>query len=205
MDEQFKSDVSADQTEETGGTEETRQTQEPLQDPIQEELEKVKRKGEGKTELERAIFKKQQIEKRIAELGGDSGDVESDFDEDKPVTVKMLREMEEQKAQKTSLQLAEEIENEHERELTKYYLSNTIKSSGNPSEDYKMARALVNSKKNSQIAEEIARRPVAKQFSSATSGATRYEGEFTPTEEEARLMKWGGLTKEEVIASRKAE
>lgn len=203
MDETINSDASAEQTQEEEKKEETPESQAPSKDPIKEELDKVKNRGEGKTELERALYKKQQLDKRIAELKGTTGEEIAETDEDKPVTVKMLREIQREDAQKTALQLAEDIKNEYERELTKHHISNTIKPTGNPNEDLRLARAIVNSVRNSQIVEEAARKVKAKEFSNGTSAGEKFEEEFTPTTEEATLMQGFGLSKEEVLEARK--
>jgi hypothetical protein len=182
--------------------------QEPLQDPIKKELEKVENKSKGRTELEKAIFTKKQIEKRIAELGGESGT--PTVDDDAPVTVGMLKKLEQEKASKTAQTLAEEqIEDEHELELTKYHLTNTIKSSGNAEEDLKIARAIVNTVKNSMIVDEVARKTSPKRTSAGSSAPGKHEEAFEPTSDELAFMNMKGydgkplMTKDDILKARK--
>lgn len=178
------------------------------QDPLEKELEKIQKKGEGKTELEKAIHRKKILDQRIAELKGDSGeeDLPEEEDDAAPVTVGMLKKLEKEKAQKTALSLAEEqIQDNHELELVRHHLSSTIKPSGNPAEDLKNARAIVNSVKNSQIAEELARKGAPKRNGSGSGAPGRQESAFEPTPEEAAYMGHPfNLKKEDILAARKA-
>ena len=174
------------------------------QDVIKDELDKIKQKGEGKTELERALHKKQELDKQIRKLRGETGE-EIDDDDDKPVTVGMLKNIQKEQAQKTALQMADEISDEHERDLVKHYLSTKIIPSGNPNEDLKFARSAVNSIKNSQIAEELMRKGQPKTHNSGTSGPAPSEDEFKPTPEEAEFMRSFKLTKEDILKARQAE
>lgn len=175
------------------------------QDLIKQELEKVKSKTSGKTELEKALFTKQQIEKRIKELGG-TEDNTTEKDDDTPVTIGDLRKIEKEKAQKTALTMAEDITDQNEKELVKHHIENTIRASGDPEQDLRNARAIVNSIKNSQILEEIARKTTAKSTSSGTGAPAKHEENFEPTQEEMNFMKAPfSLTKEQIIAARKKE
>lgn len=179
----------------------------PSQDPVETELKKVQEKGEGKTELEKLRYKKAQIEKRERELLGDQGvDVEPSTDDNAPVTVGMLKKIEREKAQETALSLAQdEVTDERERELVIHHLNNTIKPSGNPREDFRAARLLVNAVKHGQLAEEVARKGVSSQ--STIGGAPgKSEAIFTPTAEELTFMRPPfNMTKEQVIMARKKE
>jgi hypothetical protein len=161
------------------------------QDPLKNELEKEKRKGAGRTELEKALYTKQQLDKRIKELsGGVDPVVDPAEDDDKPLTHGDLKKFNLQNAQKTALQLADEIENENERELTRHYLQTRIVPSGDPKEDLRFARSAVNAVKNSQVLEEVARKSAPKSNSSAPGGpAARGEAAFVPTEEEQVFMR----------------
>lgn len=195
----------ADNAEATSANAETN-VEATSQDPVKTELEKIKQKGEGKTELEKALYKKQQVEKRIRELKGETDDVITDDEDDKPVTVGMLKNIQKEQAQSTALQMADDISDENERDLVKHYLSTKIIPSGNPSEDLRFARAAVNSIKNGQIAEELARKGSAKTHSSATSAPAKDETEFTPTEEEAAFMRPPfNLKKEDIIKARQTQ
>jgi hypothetical protein len=176
----------------------------PEQNPLKAELEKVKNKEGGKTELEKAIFKKNQIEARIKELKGDTEEeVESD-DDDAPVTVGMLKKIQQETAAKTALQLTNDIADETERELTKYHLQNSIKSTGNPAEDLNLARAIVNAAKNKQILEEIARKPPAKTFSSSSGAPANINVEQELSPEEIQFTKPPfNMSKAEILKARR--
>lgn len=176
------------------------------QNPLKAELEKVQKKTAGKTELEKALFTKQQIDKRIADLQKENGTSEPiDADDNATVTVGMLKQMEKERAAKSSLQLAEDIEDENERELIKHHLQNTIRPSGNPNEDLKTARMMVNAVKNSKLIEEAQRKTQPKNFSSGTGNPAKpVDGVFEPTTEELAYMHppWN-LSKEKILEARK--
>jgi len=175
------------------------------QDSLKKELEKVKSQKEGHTKLEKLLFTKKRIEQQLAEFNEESG-IENPIDEDenRPVTVKMLKELEAQKAQKTAKEMAEQIADDTEKELVIHHLENSIRPSGNPSEDLRLARAIVNSSKNAQIAEELSRKSVGKQSGGAGASAT-FEVEFEPTPEEAMMMKAPfNLDKKDILKARKA-
>lgn len=209
-------EVKTDVVETTEETEEepSQESKEDSQDPIKSELDKIQKKGKGKTELEKAIFTKKQIEKRIAELKGETGDEElpEEVDDNAPVTVGMLKKIQKEQTVKTALALSEDIEDEHEKELTKYHLQNTIKPSGNAQEDFRNARTLVNALKNKQIIEEVGRKPkTVKRTSSGGSAPAKYEEPFEPTAEELKMMSFKGLdgkpllTKEDILKSRQTQ
>ena len=179
------------------------------QDPLKTELERVQKTG--RTELEKAQFSLKKNAERLKELGGDPNSVlgiehveEANDEDDQPVTVGMLKKLQQQNASKTAIQQAEEITNETERELVKYHLNNSIKSTGSPTEDLKLARALVNAVKNSQIIEEVARKSAPKTHSNA-SGApakdTSVEGELT-ADELAFTKKPFNMSKESILKLR---
>lgn len=175
-------------------------TIEQEQDPLKNELEKVQRKG--RTKAEKLLYTKKRVDEQLKELGIEDEPLE---DEDaKPMTVGDFKKMQAQTATKTALDLANEVSNETERELLKYHLENTIRSTGNPQEDFKLAQGLVNSVKNQQILEETLRKPPIKTHGSG-SGAppkdTKQE-EFT-TEELSYMKAPFNLTKEQIIAARK--
>lgn len=181
-------------------------TTEDEQDPLKEELEKVQKK-DGRTELEKAAFSLKKNAERLKELGGDPSSIlgveKDDVEEDdKPVTMGMLKKLQQETASKTAVQLAEAIGNETERELTKYHLENSIKSTGNPQEDFRLAQAIVNSVRNAKIIEESARKPEAKNHSSASGADKKHIPQEEITAQEQMFMKQFGLTKEEVIKAR---
>lgn len=175
------------------------------QDPLKQELEKVTSKKKGKTELEQALYTEKQLQARIKVLKEEAGEIELvPEDDDAPVTRRELREIEAQRASKTALQLADSIENETERELTKYHLQNSIKSTGNPQEDMTLALALVNAAKNKQILEEANRKGASKVLPSG-SGQPKKEApeEIEFTHHEIAIMTQFKLTKEQVLEARR--
>lgn len=178
------------------------------QDPLKKERERIENKGAGRTHKEKLLFSKKKIEEELAALDGDNAkDSDSlDLDDDKPMTVGDFKKLEQKKAQQTAVQMADDIDDEDERELVKHHISHTIKSSGNPAEDLKNARAIVNSTKNSQIIEEVSRKRDAKSFSSAAGvGAKKADEVFTPTRDEEDMMRAFGLTEKEVLKARALE
>lgn len=203
-----------DSTSETPEQKQERETAEAAalaeQDPLKIELEKVQKSG--RTEKERAEFSLKKTAERVVELGGSPKDIlgikvekPADSDDDKPLTVGMYKKIQQAGAVKSALQLADEISNETERELVKYHLDNSIKSTGIPSEDLKLARAIVNSVKNAQIAEEATRKTPAKTHSSGSGSDANQkivEGELTP-QELAFTKKPFNMTKEQILNARK--
>ncbi|MES2060204.1 MAG: hypothetical protein V4438_04205 [Patescibacteria group bacterium] len=174
------------------------------QDLLKQELER-KQNRSGHTKLEKARHAEKKIQDEIAKLEAEEG-VHADLDDDQPVTVGMLKERQKQDAVKTALNMAEsEISDETERELVKHHLENSIRPTGNPAEDLRLARAIVNDTKNRQIAEEIERKKVAQRNGTGSGAPAKKEGdEFVPTAEEAAYMKPPfSLTKEAVLTARK--
>ena len=178
-------------------------------DPLKTELEKVQNRG-GRSELEKASFSLKKNAERVKELGGEPDVVlgiakEDSPDDDAPITVGMFKKLQAEVATKTATQLAGEIENETERELTLFHLNNSIKSTGNPNEDLRLARALVNDVKNRQILEEIARKNPPKTHSNASGvdAIVNYDDtELTP-QEKLFMGKPFNMTKEAIIKTRK--
>lgn len=207
--------TSVQQPEET--TVETEVTSE--EDPLKVELERVRSK---KTPQEKALdslyFNAQQAKKlgiditkdeKLKEVLGIKEQVEVSEDE-KPVTRKELEEIlskaQQVNATKTAEQLAMSISNEAERELTLFHIQNTIKSTGNPEEDLKLARALTNSVRNNQILEEYDRKPVAKTHSSASSdGTIDSKPTIVLTPEEKAFLATGRVTQEEILLARQGK
>lgn len=177
-------------------------------DPLKSELERVTKKDAGRSELEKAIFKKKQIESRIRELQGESGGEADpdDIDDNAPVTVGMLKSLQRREAVNTAISLADDIENETERELVKYHINNSIKSNGNPKEDLRLARAIANAARNQQILEEISRKGAAKTHSSSRSAGIKNDGqdesEELSKEELAFMAPPFNMTKAEIIKAR---
>lgn len=152
----------------------------PKQDPLTTELEKVNDKK--RTKADKLLYSKKRIDEQLAELG--IGEEPKDPDDDTPVTVGMLKKMQTDTSVSTALQLADKITNVTERELVKYHLENTIKSTGDPTEDLKLAQAIVNSAKNTQIIEEAGRKtvPANHSNSSGAPATIKVEEELTPDE-----------------------
>lgn len=200
-------DVPTSETQEV----ETVETVETEQDPLKTELERVQ-KG-GRTEKEKAEFSLRKTAERLAELGGDATAILGikvedtiEDEDDLPVTKGELRKLMVQGATKNALQLAEDIEDQTEKELVKYYLENRIAPSGNPQEDLRDARRIVNSLKNEQIIKEAARKTPPKTHSNSSGVDAKQEQEIVLTADELQLMKHPfKMTKEQVLAARKGE
>lgn len=186
------------------------ETQIVEEDPLKVELERVQRTG--KTEAEKAAFSLKKNADRAKELGVDVDEVlgrkqvdDIDDEDNKPVTIGMLKKIQQDNASKSALQLADEIGNESERELTKFHLQNSIRSTGNPTEDIRLARALVNAAKNSQVIEEMIRKTDARTHSNSSSVNTLKEEtplELSPQEKQF-LGKPFNMTQVQIIAARK--
>lgn len=179
--------------------------------PVEEELNRVK-KRETKTEAEKAAYSLKKNAERLKELGGDPKAVLGldetpldNSDDATPVTVGMLKKIEAEKSQMTSLQMADDIVDVHERDLTKHHLEHTIRPSGDPARDLEAARAIVNSVKNGQIAEEAQRKTIAKRTSGAGAGAPgKHEQPIELTAEELRFTRPPfKLTPEEIVKTRR--
>ncbi len=177
-------------------------------DPLQDELDKVRQKEGGRTKLEKLIYTKNRVDQQIRELGGEEDVTPEPEEDDKPLTRGEFKKLQQDQATKTALDLADTIDSETERELTKYHLNNSIKSTGNPAEDLKLARAIVNASKNSKILEEVQRKGEAKTFSSASgvnANQEDREAELTPFELELMNNPQFKLTKGDILKARKGE
>lgn len=195
------------QVEET--SDEITETETTEQDPLKTELERVQKSRYTEEEKAEFTFKKQA--ERLKALGRDPASIlgiedgeESYSDDDTPLTVGMLKRMEQEKASKTALQQADDIKSDVERELVKFHLQNTIKSTGNPSEDLKLARALVNAVKNTQIIQETTRKTPAKTHSNSSGVDGKQEETVSYTPEELAFMKPPfNATPADILAARK--
>lgn len=170
------------------------------QDPLKTELDKVQRKG--RTKVEKLQYSKKRIDEQLKELGIEDESV--DEDDEKPLTRGEFKKLQAQTATKTALDLADEVSSETERELLKYHLENTIRSTGNPQEDFKLALNLVNAVKNQQITEEVLRKPNVKTHGSGGGAPAKQEKQVEYTAEELSMMKppWN-LSKEQILEVRK--
>lgn len=183
------------------------------QEPIDAELEKERAKK--RTEKEKAEFSIKKNADRLRSLGGDpaealgistaGGAADDEDDDNRPMTRGEFKKMKQEEAAQTSIQLAEQIEDPKERELTITYLRDRIKPSGDPHEDLRFARQAVNAVKSGQIIQETTRRVAPKTHSSG-AGAPANGGsdeDFVPTAEEAGFMRPPfNMTKEQIIAQR---
>lgn len=187
------------------------------QDPLKIELNRVQnsnQQSKGRSELQKAEYSLKKNAERYAQLGGDPTEAlgimvpnESEEDEDdKPVTKGELKKIIAEGGTKTALQLADDIQDETEKTLVKFYLENRIIPSGNPQEDLRDARRLVNSVKNEQIIAEANRKTPPKTHSSAT-GAPAKENELDKMELTPQELLFTRppfkMTKEAIIAARK--
>lgn len=166
-----------------------------------------------RTEKEKATFSLKKTAERLVELGGDPADVlgvkthietDPNDEDDKPVTVKMLRDIQKNDAHKTALELADAIEDEETRTNVKTYLSDRIKPSGNADEDFKFALSAASAGKNTQVLAEINRYTPPRRSAAGGSMPAHVEEEFIPTGEEAYVMKNFGVSKEKILEARKA-
>lgn len=173
---------------------------EPLQNPVQKELEKVQTKKSVLSRRERLEFERRKIEEQLAEEDQSEGIVPTVSAE----VPEWYRKARAEEAKQTALQMAEAIEDQSERDLTKHHLQNTIRPSGNPSEDLRLARSIVNGVRNTQIAEELARKSAPKTYSSGSGAPAKpADGVFEPNTDEAALMRPPfNLSKEDILKAR---
>lgn len=172
------------------------------QDPLKQELENVNR---GKrSRKEKLLYTKKRIEEQL-KAEGITPEEESEYEDDEaPLTKGEFKRIQQEQTIKTALQLADDIENETERELVKFHINNTIRSTGNPKEDLRLARALANDVKNKQILEQIQGKPEVKRASSQGGGVPPKEEEPEFTEEELSFMRPPfNMSKVDVINARK--
>lgn len=179
----------------------------PSQDPVKVELEREQKKN-VRSEAEKAAFSLRKNAERAKELGLNPEEIlgieKKELSPDSPVTVAMLEQIEKDREHKSALQLADNIPDENERELTKTYLKNRIVPSGNAQEDLRLARGLVNSVKTRQILEEQERKTTASSHSSGPGAPAKFErdpGELTAAELPFTKAPWN-LTKEAIIKAR---
>lgn len=196
-----------EEAEKGASTAEAKEPSHVDENPVKQELDKVQ-KHQGRTEAEKAAFTLKKNAERARELGIDPEEIlgfgKTEIDKSTPVTIEMLEQMEKEKSQKTSLQLADSITDEHERGLTKHYLTHRIVSSGNPQEDLRLARSMVNSVKNGQLLEETVRAKDAKGHNASPGAPVKQEadsGELTAAELPFTKAPWN-LSKEQIVSKR---
>lgn len=196
---------------ETSGTAPGTVITEPLQNPIEQEIAREAKRTEGRTEAEKAAFSLKKNAERARELGIDPAEVlgfskeqAPTIDKDAPLTVAMYEQMQRNSSQKTAIELAEGITDPHERALTIQYLTNRIVPSGDPQDDVRFARQAVNSVKNGQIVEEIARKSAPTNFSSGAGVPPKQNAqpaELTQAEQMFTRPPFN-MTAQQVIAAR---
>lgn len=176
------------------------------QDLLKKELERVQNKGSERTRREKLLYTEKRIKDQLTELDKEEGIEQPTVEEDDeaPVTIGMLKKIQQKRSVRSALDMAEKISDETERELTKYHLSNSIKHSGNPAEDLSIARAIVNATKNKHIIEEVARKSQPKTYSSASSAPAKLETEIILSHEEIQFTKppWN-MSKDEIVKTRR--
>lgn len=187
-----------------------------VDEPLKTELERVKGKKTAAEKARDSLYfnaieaKKLGIDptkdERLKDIFGITKEEEVE-DEDKPLTKKELMEiLSKNQAAKTAEQLATDIQDEIERELVLHHIQNTIRSTGDPQEDLRNARALANSARNAKIMEEMARKPEAKSHSSASSQSGQpAEPQVVLTAEEQAYLATGVITKEEILLARQGK
>ena len=173
------------------------------QDPLKTELEKVQRKG--KTRAEKLLYTRKRIDEQLKEEGVELE--EPDDDDSKPMTRGDFKKLQAQTATKTALDLANEVSNETERELLKYHLENTIRSTGNPQEDFRLAQNQVNAVKNQQIIEELNRKPITKNSPTGSGAPAReqQQQEELNADELTYMRPPWNLSKQQILEARKGK
>lgn len=170
--------------------------------------------SKGKTEAEKAAFSLKKNAARAKELGldpmeilGHKTHIETNVEDgdDKPVTVGMLRSIQKQDAQKTALQMAEDIADEDTKNAVKEALQTRVTPTGNAEDDFRFALGAISAPKNKAIIEEVNRYVAPKRTASGGSIPAHVEEEFSPTAQEQVFMRPPyNLSKEKIIAARKA-
>lgn len=198
------------QAETTGTAPEADITNEPSQNPVEEEL-KREEKRTTRSEPEKAAYTLQKQAERAKELGLDPAEIlglkttkDTEGTEGTVVTLEMLDAREKERGQKTALQLADELSDEHERNLAKKYLLEKIVPSGDPHEDLRFARLAINALKNSVILEEAGRKGTPSRFNTAAGAPAKQvaaEIELSPSEVVFTKPPFN-LTKEQIVAAR---
>lgn len=168
---------------------------------------------EKRTEKEKAAYSLKKTAERLKELGGDPAevlgtkthiDVDEEQPNEKPLTVGMYRDMIKQDAHKTALQYAEDLQDADTKATVKSYLSDRLKPSGDPEADFRLALAAASAEKNKQVIAELNRAVPPKRTASGGSMPAFIEDEFTPTSEEAVMMRPPyNVSKDKIIAARK--
>lgn len=176
--------------------------------PIEQEIAREQGKQQ-RSEKEKAEFTLKKNAERARELGIDPAAVlgfnpnEAAEGDDAPATIGAVKSLLADKAKDTAFELADEIEDEHVRELTKLNLKRIIPS-GDPREDLRLARLAAESAKNEKVLEEVGRAGKPRgHVSSAGAPARTTDSEVELTAPEKEFLKPPfNLTKEAIIKAR---
>lgn len=132
--------------------------------------------------------------------------VDPTLDDEKPLTIKNLRDLQKQDARQTALQMAQAIADPMERQSVIEELSYIVPS-GNAEADFRRAQASANAERNAIIAREAGKRGEPVRTATGGGSPAQHEEEFQPTAEEAALWRGFGLSpdkmKEKILAARK--
>jgi hypothetical protein len=191
---------------------------EETSDPVKTELERIKGQTQGKTQKEKFEYKLQRELAQAKEMGIDIAGLagitpkEEEIAEDKPLTRKDIEELLKSSSPKpkSATEMALEIENEAERELHLYYLDNKVRPSGDPEEDFKTAKTMVNAIKLQNQIKLAEIKPTASNHSTASSVQPMKDNNFdnvklTPDEEyllKDASVRGIAITREEIIKMR---
>jgi hypothetical protein len=206
--------MNPDNTAENTGTAPEEIITEPSQEPANPLETELNRETKQRTPAEKAAFTLRKNAESVAALGLDPAEVlglnnqvPAGVDKDAPVTVGMLEAMQKDRSQKTALQLADEIPDQYERDLTKKYLLVRVVPSGDAHEDLRFARLAVNAVKSGQVIEELGRAGQPRSFASgagAPFSTTQKEVEFTANELSFMRPPFN-MTKEQILKARVTE
>jgi len=181
------------------------------QDPLKAELERVKSLPQGKTQLEKALHRRKFLDEEIVKLGGKLPEEKvEETEEDAPLTRKDLEEAlkdlkdKPQHLVRTIDDYLKDEPNEIKKELINFHIENSIKSTGNPEQDYNLAKILAEEPIRRQITEELARKGTPKTHSSASSapGSSGSQPIISFTKEEQLFLDTGVITREDILAAR---
>lgn len=176
--------------------------------PVVTELEKEQKRNQ-RSEKEKAEYSLKMNAKRLQDLGGNPTEVlgirEASQEEDSDVP-DWYRKEKAKEAQRTALELADDIPDDADKNLVKEYLSKRIVPSGNAQDDFRLALSAVMSLKNKQVIEEIARRTPPRVVAAGGSQPVKVEDQFAPTQEESIMMQPPyNVSKEKILEARKKE
>lgn len=197
----------------------TTEAQAEVQDPIKEELDRVKGQTQGKSpkekfeyKLQRELAQAKEMGIDIATLAGIKNETPGE-DPEKPLTRKDLEDaLRGVKPQsKSALEMAMDIENEAERELHLHYLENKVNPVLSEEDKFQTVKDMVNAIKLRNHVQLSEIKPNTQTHSTANSVQPIKQANFdnnrlTPEEEmlfrdaQARGIPF---TKEEIIATRK--